>query len=159
MSPPFRKAWLGSPKSAGSLISKVITFCKQVRITMASLASRFPMKLSRKPNLQGLQTSTLQYRQLQFGARTTPTLKYSFFPPSYDIPFLATLDCKTAPSFARSPKSGVFERVLMRGREWENGARKESRGQFLPFHDRASKLAQNLCFSDFWRRKGLFCSL
>ena len=27
------------------------------------------------------------------------------------------VDCKTAPSFARSPKSGVFERVLARGRE------------------------------------------
>ena len=27
------------------------------------------------------------------------------------------LDCKTAPSFARSPKSGVFERVLTCGRE------------------------------------------
>ena len=27
------------------------------------------------------------------------------------------LDCKTAPSFAMSPKSGVFERVLTRGRE------------------------------------------
>ena len=27
------------------------------------------------------------------------------------------LDCKTAPSFARSSKSGVFERVLTRGRK------------------------------------------
>ena len=27
------------------------------------------------------------------------------------------LVCKTAPSFARNPKSGVFERVLTRGRE------------------------------------------
>ena len=29
----------------------------------------------------------------------------------------------------------------------------------LPFHDRASKPAQKPRFSDFWRRKGLFCSL
>ena len=27
------------------------------------------------------------------------------------------IDCKTAPSFAVSPKSGVFELVLTRGRE------------------------------------------
>ena len=29
----------------------------------------------------------------------------------------------------------------------------------LPFHDRTSKLAQKPHFSDFWQRKGLFCSL
>ena len=62
--------------------------------------------------------------------------------------------------------------------KWENGARKESLSlsphllfpgplaarllprPVLPFHDRASKFAQNKPrFSDFWRRKGLFCSL
>ena len=65
--------------------------------------------------------------------------------------------------------------------KWENEARKESRGQgkrkwgeryflfplaarllprtVLPFHDRAPKFAQKSYFSDFWRRKGLFCSL
>ena len=30
---------------------------------------------------------------------------------------MSLLDCKTTPSFARSPKIGVFEQVLSRGRE------------------------------------------
>ena len=34
-----------------------------------------------------------------------------------DCTFYFFVDCKTAPSFARSPKSGVFERVLTRGRK------------------------------------------
>ena len=29
----------------------------------------------------------------------------------------------------------------------------------VPFHDRAPRIAQKPCFSDFWRRKRLFCSL
>ena len=62
--------------------------------------------------------------------------------------------------------------------KWENRARKESLSlsphflfpgplaarllprPVLPFHDRVSKFAQNKPhFSDFWRRKGLFCNL
>ena len=39
------------------------------------------------------------------------------------------LDFKTAPSLARSPKIGVFERVLTRGREMGERGEKESRGQ------------------------------
>ena len=58
------------------------------------------------------------------------------------------LECKTASSFARSPKIGVIDRA----------ARLLPRS-ILPFHDRAPKLAQKPRFSDFWRRKGLFCSL
>ena len=92
------------------------------------------------------------------------------------------LDCKTAASFAKSPKSEVFERVLTRGREMgergEEGIARPGekgngeRGHFLfslaaqllprpvlPFHDCASKLTQKPRFSGFWRRKGLFCSL
>ena len=96
---------------------------------------------------------------------------------------------KTAPSFARSPKSGIFERVLARGCEMGergeervarpggkgNGERAEGKDfrfsphfffllaarllprPVLPY--RAPKLAQKPRFSDFWRRKGLFCSL
>ena len=67
------------------------------------------------------------------------------------------LDCKRAPSFARSPKIGVFERGLMRGREmgeWGEGVATPS----LP-HSPISILAQKPWFLDFWQRKGLFCSL
>ena len=58
------------------------------------------------------------------------------------------LECKTASSFARSPKIGVIDRA----------ARLLPRS-ILAFHDRAPKLAQKPRFSDFWRRKELFCSL
>ena len=34
---------------------------------------------------------------------------------------LPIIDCKTTPSFARSPKSGVFEQVLKHGREMGEG--------------------------------------
>ena len=61
------------------------------------------------------------------------------------------IDCKTAPSFARSPKTGVFERVLTRGREMgergEEGVALAARllpRPVLPFHDCVSKLAQKL---------------
>ena len=61
-----------------------------------------------------------------------------------DFPYLETrlfyqiiievqsIDCKTAPSFARSPKIGVFERVLTRGREM--GERGEKEYQFFSVH-------------------------
>ena len=45
--------------------------------------------------------------------------------------FICIVDCKTTPSFARSAKIKVFERVLARGHEMVNEARKESPALFF----------------------------
>ena len=57
------------------------------------------------------------------------------------------LDCKTAPSFARNPKIGVFDRVLARGREM--GERGEEGVENPDFRISGEGI----------NSKGLFCSL
>ena len=98
------------------------------------------------PITSRLPPTNLQIRRISESARTPFVTRFQL------------LDCKTAPSFARSPKIGVFERVLTCGREMGRTGRGRSRAArgkkemgrprgllprpVLPFHDRASKLAQ-----------------
>ena len=65
------------------------------------------------------------------------------------------LDCKTAPSFTRSPKIGVFEQVFTCGREMGEAGRGRSRAA----RGKRKWVERRKARSDFWRKKGLFCSL
>ena len=75
---------------------------------------------------------------------------------------VSTLDCKTAPSFARNPEIGVFDRVLARGREMgERGEEGALAARLLPrpvlpFHDRAPKLDQKPRFRISGEGRGCF---
>ena len=117
-----------------------------------------------------------QFYHTFFSHQTIQWLGHLLFSVAIMAIIVSEIDCKTAPSFARNPKIGVFDRVLVRGREMgERGEEGIARPAslpisffpcymlarllprpVLPFHDRAPKLDLRISGE---KKPGLFCSL